>query len=94
MNFYYLDVVGTPTFFINGVTIDAGASWSLANWQSVIDPILAVNGKGSSQIEDCPSGEDVCNYSPQKSQCCLSGERCIPNVGCRCFNLKNGKNCA
>jgi hypothetical protein len=87
-------VVGTPTFFINGVTIDASSSWSLAKWKSVIDPILALNEKDSSQIKDCPSGESECVYAKGKSQCCLAGERCIPNVGCRCFNLKNGHKCA
>jgi hypothetical protein len=33
-------VAGTPTFFINGVTLDADPSWSLADWRSVLDPLL------------------------------------------------------
>jgi protein-disulfide isomerase len=86
-------VVGTPTFFINGVSINASPSWSLADWKSVIDPILASNEKSSSEIQDCPAGEMQCAYAPKKAECCLSGERCIPNVGCRCFNLKNGNRC-
>ncbi len=36
----------------------------------------------------CPAGEKVCNYLPNKYQCCFSGESCIPNVGCRCFKEK------
>jgi len=64
--------------------IDASASWSLANWKSVIDPILATNEKSPSQINDCPAGQIQCNYAPKKSQCCLAGENCIKNVGCRC----------
>ncbi|CAF0807474.1 unnamed protein product [Adineta ricciae] len=84
-------VVGTPTFLINGVATGADASWSLNDWKSVIDPILASNEKDSSAIKDCPPGQQTCEYMPHKTQCCLAGERCIPNVGCRCFNLKNGK---
>ena len=33
-------VAGTPTFLLNGVYISADASWSLSDWQSVINPIL------------------------------------------------------
>jgi len=86
-------VVGTPTFLINGVATSADASWSLADWKSVIDPILASNNVVPSEIKDCPSGQVECKYSPGKTQCCLAGERCIQNVGCRCFNLKNGNKC-
>lgn len=77
-------VSGTPTFLINGVATSADASWSLSDWQSVIDPILASNNVLSTFDGDCPSGQVQCNYAPHKSQCCLAGERCIPNVGCRC----------
>ncbi|CAF3126390.1 unnamed protein product [Rotaria sp. Silwood2] len=87
-------VVGTPTFFINGVVTSANSAWSLDDWKSVIDPILASNEKVSSQIKDCPPSQKECDYAPHKTQCCLAGERCIPNVGCRCFNLKNGNKCA
>jgi len=80
-------VVGTPTFLINGVAVSADASWSLADWKSVIDPILA----SSEAVQDtvCPAGQQECTYAPHKSQCCLAGENCIPNVGCRCFDLKS-----
>ncbi|CAF3403679.1 unnamed protein product [Rotaria sp. Silwood1] len=87
-------VVGTPTFLINGVTISANSAWSLDDWKSVIDPILASNKKVSSQIKDCPPNQKKCTYAPHKTQCCLVGESCIPNVGCRCFNFKNGNKCA
>ncbi len=92
--FRYLGVAGTPTFFINGVTNSDSSSWSLDDWKSVIDPILASNEQVSSQIKDCPAGQKECTYAPHKTQCCLAGESCIPNVGCRCFNLKNGNRCA
>jgi len=39
----------------------------------------------SRQNISCPSGEDFCQYAPDKSECCLAGENCIPNVGCRCM---------
>jgi len=87
-------VVGTPTFFINGVATSASDSWSLADWKSVIDPILASAESVKVPIGTCPAGKVECDYAPQKSQCCLPGENCIPNVGCRCFNLKNGNKCA
>ncbi len=89
----YLGASGTPTFLINGVATSADASWTLADWKSVIDPILASNEAVSSDIKDCPAGRVECAYLPHKTQCCLPGERCIPNVGCRCFNLKKGNKC-
>ncbi|CAF0758700.1 unnamed protein product [Adineta ricciae] len=87
-------VVGTPSFFINGVMTGASSAWSLADWKSVIDPILASNEQISSPVKDCPPGQKSCTYAPHKVQCCLDGESCIPNVGCRCFNSKNGNKCA
>lgn len=86
-------MAGTPTFMINGVVIDASPSWTLADWKSIIDPILASNDNSQSENANCPTGEQLCNYSPGKGECCLGGERCIPNVGCRCFNLKNRNQC-
>jgi hypothetical protein len=35
-------------------------------------------------VGDCPAGQFACTYKPGKTQCCLNGEHCIPNVGCRC----------
>jgi hypothetical protein len=32
----------------------------------------------------CPAGKETCNFAPGKSECCKTGEFCIPNVGCRC----------
>lgn len=88
-----LDVAGTPTFLINGVMINADPSWTLKDWKSIIDPILASNVETKFDYHDCRTGEELCTYSPGKSECCLAGERCIPNVGCRCFNLRNGNQC-
>ena len=34
-------VTGTPTFMLNGVLVAGQPSWKLAEWQSVIDPLLA-----------------------------------------------------
>lgn len=79
----YLGVLGTPTFFINGVTVSVDPTWTLADWKSVIDPILATT-ENVSAVQDCPSGQTECTYAPHKTQCCLAGERCIQNVGCRC----------
>ncbi len=88
---WYLGATGTPTFLINGVAVSADASWSLADWKSVIDPLLASNVQKSSPVQVCPAGQKECQYLPGKTQCCLAGESCIQNVGCRCFNLRNGK---
>lgn len=35
-------------------------------------------------VATCPAGDVLCTYMPGKTQCCLAGEMCIPNVGCRC----------
>jgi len=114
-------VSGTPSFLLNGVYIGADSSWSLSDWQSVIDPIInatstrttkhhttthnqpthttttrservaalsAVLNKASQRMsanETCPAGQAVCDYEPKKYECCLKGENCIPNVGCRCL---------
>jgi len=37
-----------------------------------------------SMNQTCPAGQQVCNYFPDKFMCCLDGEQCVPNVGCRC----------
>jgi len=89
-------VVGTPTFMINGVAIAADDSWSLDDWKSVINGLLPPTTSTAPPTtrqqpgvnDDCPSGQFKCEYLPRKTQCCLTGERCIPNVGCRCFNLR------
>jgi len=87
-------VTGTPTFLLNGIYVDADASWTLADWKVMIDPLLSgvmsdrstVTHKHVSMKQAaCPSGETFCQYTPTKSECCLAGENCIPNVGCRCL---------
>ncbi|KAH3883709.1 uncharacterized protein LOC127835048 [Dreissena polymorpha] len=82
-------VASTPTFFLNDVTVEADPGWTLSEWQQVIDPLLK-QGDFRSTNGTCPSGEISCEYLPGKFQCCLKGENCIPNVGCRCFR---GNNC-
>lgn len=64
--------------------VGADASWSLSDWKSVIDPILASTEQSSDPIGDCPPDQVECKYLPGKVQCCTPGEKCIPNVGCRC----------
>jgi hypothetical protein len=75
-------------------------SWNLTDWESVIDPLLAptlltkcntdkeIRRFATLSVGDnpptCKVNQTICNYSPNKYQCCLAGEMCIPNVGCRC----------
>ena len=33
-------VLGTPTFFVNGVQVNGDPSWTLADWRSMLDPLL------------------------------------------------------
>lgn len=33
-------VLGTPTFFVNGVFVNGDPSWTLADWRQVLDPLL------------------------------------------------------
>lgn len=89
----FIGVAGTPTFFINGVFVDASPSWSVNDWESVINPILVSNGIDIAANKTCPAGQELCTFAPERTECCLQGEKCIPNVGCRCFNLKNGNQC-
>ena len=32
---------GTPGFLVNGVAVEADPSWTLGNWTSLLDPLLA-----------------------------------------------------
>jgi len=42
-------VSGTPSFLVNGVAVQADPSWSLSQWQSVLDPLIASLEKKTSQ---------------------------------------------
>jgi len=79
-------VSGTPTFFVNGILVMADPTWTLSDWRQVLDPLLGRSSPRARhmKLNDCPAGQQLCNYSPNKFQCCLPGERCIKNVGCRC----------
>ncbi|XP_072047332.1 uncharacterized protein [Amphiura filiformis] len=79
-------VSGTPFPYINGVFVDAYPTWTLKDWQQVIDPLLGYDNKKYKSFNQmsCPSGQSECQYLPGKTACCLAGEHCIPNVGCRC----------
>jgi len=88
-------VLATPTFMMNGVYISADATWTLADWQSVIDPLLTqppvtmpAPASAWSLVAPpvCKPNEKLCNYAPNKYECCTPSEGCIPNVGCRCTN--------
>jgi len=76
-------ITGTPSFLINGVFINADLTWSVADWQSIINPLLAANLKWHAEPE-CENGTTLCQYTPSAYQCCTDGEMCIKNVGCRC----------
>jgi len=92
-------VTGTPTFLLNGVFVNADASWQLSDWQTVIDPIIKAGQRmerthhvrmpvmsASAANSTCKAGQTECDYAPHESECCLPGENCIPNVGCRCVD--------
>ena len=32
---------GTPNFLVNGLPVDADPSWTLAQWQALLDPLYA-----------------------------------------------------
>jgi len=87
-------VSGTPFFYVNGILVQADPEWTLADWRSVIDPLLPPGIRHSLCTSkrhpvftvggSCPSGTFECDYLPGKFQCCTPGEACVPNVGCRC----------
>ncbi len=115
-------VLGTPTVFLNGVTLMADPSWQLADWKQVIDPLLQPQPStvkvvkqttthkkkthhkksakklcvdraahtrtffslSASPVKTCPPNRPACQFVPGRFECCLAGEECIPNVGCRC----------
>jgi len=89
-------VAGTPSFFVNGIQVQADPSWTLAEWRQILDPLLPSSfthlnthktlspSVDFDSLGSCPPGQKVCNYLPGKFQCCPPGENCVPNVGCRC----------
>jgi hypothetical protein len=46
----FRSVSGTPTFFVNGISVDADPSWALADWQQVPSPPRASAADRSSCI--------------------------------------------
>ncbi len=34
-------VTGTPSFFVNGLPVQADETWTLAEWQQLLDPLFA-----------------------------------------------------
>jgi protein-disulfide isomerase len=93
-----LGVTGTPMFRVNGVPVQGDPTWTLAQWRFVLDDLLPTKPsqkivldqvtvrKPASLTQDitCPTGQAKCEYLPNTFECCLSGENCIKNVGCRC----------
>ena len=85
-------VSGTPSFMVNGVTVEAETSWTLDQWKSLIDPLLSGPTTSASSPSkstqharvSCPPDTTECEYLPGKIDCCSGGDYCIPNVGCRC----------
>jgi protein-disulfide isomerase len=72
-------ISGTPTTIVNGAVVDADSSWSLSDWQQVLDPLFPAH-----RVRDCANGTVACEYAPGKVECCLAGEFCIKNEGCTC----------
>ena len=33
-------IASTPTFLLNDITVEADPSWTLSDWQQVIDPLI------------------------------------------------------
>jgi len=84
-------VTGTPSFLINGVAVAASLTWSVADWKTVLDPLVPASIRAPPKtslkaggLQDCKNGTKFCEYLPGKTECCTPGENCIPNVGCRC----------
>jgi len=90
-------VTGTPTFIINGVYTSADDTWTEQDWYTLIDGLLNQQKEKQMRLsysfleknlsqpnQTCPVGESLCKYTPTKWECCLPGESCVPNVGCRC----------
>jgi len=81
-------ITGTPQFLVNGVAVVADPSWSLSDWQFILDSLISQSTSFSSfsstKLGDCPAGQEQCEYLPSKFQCCTAGEACVKNVGCRC----------
>eukprot|EP01136_Pigoraptor_vietnamica_P039046 Opistho-1_new@109173 len=80
-------VAGTPWFFFNGVNVAVSPQWTVDDWQNVINSIITPQSlvqHNFGRALTCPSGQKECVYLPGKTECCLTGENCIPNVGCRC----------
>ncbi|KAL5015694.1 hypothetical protein ScPMuIL_005283 [Solemya velum] len=79
-------IAWTPGYMLNDVLVNADPTWTVSDWESVIDPLLSgSHGMGMHRKENsCPPGQKECNFLPGKTQCCTAGENCIPNVGCRC----------
>ena len=40
MSIFVGGISGTPTYLINDVIVDADPTWTVADWQKVIDPLL------------------------------------------------------
>lgn len=83
-------VFGTPTFFLNDVTVAADPTWTLDDWKQVIDPLLFPE-EAVRDNKTCPAKTVRCEYLPKKIECCTPGENCIPNVGCRCWEKDCGE---
>jgi protein-disulfide isomerase len=72
-------VTGTPSSWVNGALTAAEDSWGLKEWKQLLS-----GATPDPAPDNCPSGQESCEWSPGKIECCTTGENCIPNVGCRC----------
>jgi protein-disulfide isomerase len=70
-------VVGTPTFWVNGIPVNGDPTWGVAEWRQIIDPLLP----GTMEHElaaafttaplQCPPTTKSCQFLPGKFECCV-----------------------
>ena len=46
-------VTGTPSFFVNGVPVQADASWTLDQWTALLDPLYSASRKRTRRVGTC-----------------------------------------
>jgi len=61
-------VSGTPTFFVNGVFLNADPTWTLADWRSVLDPLLQAQPTTAVAAVEEPA-EAVPHHRHRHSKC-------------------------
>lgn len=56
-------VSGTPTVLVNGLDVGADSTWTLQNWEAILDPLYTNNAKhdqaGKKHVLTLPSGTTI-----------------------------------